>query len=129
MLVIDEVSMLSAEVWDSLERLARSLRDSNRIFGGEFDACFSREQHQSNSTFGSRVLHGKTVGLQVICCGDFFQLPPVASGSRGGERSAKLRYCFEVPSWKKIFGCVVDCWGRAIQKIARTRKLFLFHGA
>lgn len=48
-LVIDEVSMLSAETLDAVDQCCRGLRDDPRPFGG----------------------------LQVVFVGDFFQLPPV----------------------------------------------------
>lgn len=48
-LVIDEISMLSCELFDKLEILARSLRQNSSPFGG----------------------------IQLILSGDFFQLPPV----------------------------------------------------
>lgn len=54
-LVIDEVSMLSADFLDMLDRLAKAIRDSNHPFGG----------------------------LQVILVGDMFQLPPIGrSGTK-----------------------------------------------
>ena len=52
-LVVDEVGMLSAQLWDKLEWVARAIRGDARPFGG----------------------------LQVICCGDFLQLPPVGSST------------------------------------------------
>jgi len=51
-LVIDEVSMLTAELFEKLEEIARKLRDDPRPFGG----------------------------LQLVMVGDFFQLPPVSKG-------------------------------------------------
>ncbi len=48
-LIIDEVSMLSAELFDKLEQIARCIRQSTEPFGG----------------------------IQVILCGDFLQLPNV----------------------------------------------------
>lgn len=51
-LVIDEVSMMTPELFEKLEEIARKLRDDPRPFGG----------------------------LQLIMVGDFFQLPPVAKG-------------------------------------------------
>jgi len=51
-LVIDEISMIDAELFDKLEHVARIVREDSRVFGG----------------------------LQLIVCGDFLQLPPVSSG-------------------------------------------------
>ncbi|CCJ28805.1 unnamed protein product [Pneumocystis jirovecii] len=48
-LVIDEISMVDAELFDKLENIARKLRNNENSFGG----------------------------IQVIVTGDFFQLPPV----------------------------------------------------
>ncbi len=55
-LVIDEVSMLHARQLDLVNRLCQTFREDFRPFGG----------------------------LQVVLCGDFFQLPPVA---KNGEAS------------------------------------------
>ncbi|WWD16729.1 hypothetical protein CI109_101160 [Kwoniella shandongensis] len=52
-LIIDEVSMIDATLFDKLEEIARKIRRDPRPFGG----------------------------LQLILSGDFFQLPPVAKGS------------------------------------------------
>ena len=53
-LVIDEVSMLSADLFEKLEAIARTIRDSDKIFGG----------------------------IQIIFSGDFYQLPPVKNNSK-----------------------------------------------
>jgi ATP-dependent exoDNAse (exonuclease V) alpha subunit len=60
-LIIDEVSMLHHFRLDLVERIVRSFRRNNQPFGG----------------------------IQVILCGDFFQLPPV---SRASEPEAKFIY-------------------------------------
>lgn len=60
-LIIDEVSMLHHYRLDLVERVVRSFKRNNAPFGG----------------------------MQVILCGDFFQLPPV---SRGDEPEAKFIY-------------------------------------
>lgn len=64
-LVIDEVSMLHAHQLDLVDRIARRVRDGDRPFGG----------------------------MQVILCGDFFQLPPVSSNS--GESA----FAYECAAW------------------------------
>lgn len=68
-LIIDEVSMMNCTMLIALEKLARDIRGSTDIFGG----------------------------IQVIFCGDFYQLPPI---TKYGE---KMTFCFEDPLWKKIF--------------------------
>lgn len=52
-LIIDEVSMLSSRLFDSVERLCRTMKRSEEPFGG----------------------------MQVILSGDFFQLPPISRES------------------------------------------------
>ena len=49
-LIIDEVSMVDAELFEKIEYIAREVRKNPYPFGG----------------------------IQLVCCGDFFQLPPVS---------------------------------------------------
>ena len=72
-LIIDEISMIDAELFDCIESLARILRENKKPFGG----------------------------IQVIVCGDFFQLPPVSKPSQ------KKQYCFLAQSWSK---CIDYTW-------------------
>ena len=51
MLIIDEVSMMTVELFEKLDYVARKLRKSESFYGG----------------------------LQIVLCGDFCQLPPVGS--------------------------------------------------
>ena len=60
-LIIDEVSMLHHFRLDLINRIVKRIRKSDEPFGG----------------------------LQVVVCGDFFQLPPI---SRGGEPDAYFAY-------------------------------------
>jgi ATP-dependent DNA helicase PIF1 len=53
-LVVDEVSMVDADLFDKLEAIARQLRNNGRPFGG----------------------------IQLVITGDFFQLPPVPDYGR-----------------------------------------------
>jgi ATP-dependent DNA helicase PIF1 len=70
-LVVDEVSMLSYKMLDLMELTARKARKNNDLFGG----------------------------IQVILCGDFFQLPPVGDT----EDQFSKQFCFESPLFDKIF--------------------------
>jgi len=51
-LIIDEISMVRADMFDYIDRLLRFVKDVNLPFGG----------------------------IQVICIGDFYQLPPIVQG-------------------------------------------------
>lgn len=74
-LIIDEVSMLHHFRLDMVDRVLKHIKKNTEPFGG----------------------------MQVILCGDFFQLPPV---SRIGEPEAKFVYYSE--SWKE--GNFVVCY-------------------
>lgn len=67
-LVIDEISMLHPHQLDLVDRVARRMLDFTQPFGG----------------------------LQVILCGDFFQLPPVAPGASREPR----RFAFTADAWR-----------------------------
>jgi DNA-binding MarR family transcriptional regulator len=56
-LIIDEISMLSAGVLDMVDQVAREIRHSDHAFGG----------------------------MQVVLVGDFFQLPPITKGGREAQ--------------------------------------------
>lgn len=68
-LIIDEISMLHDYRLDLVDKLARAFKRSEKPFGG----------------------------LQVILCGDFFQLPPV---SRAGE--PKSQFAYHSKAWKEL---------------------------
>jgi len=65
-LIIDEISMLHGYQLDMVDRIARHMLKPDEPFGG----------------------------LQVILCGDFFQLPPVSTAS-----SKEIRFAFEADAW------------------------------
>lgn len=69
-LIIDEVSMMSKKMLIILEELGRRIRKQPSPFGG----------------------------IQVIFCGDFYQLPPVCK-----DRGDDSLFCFEAPVWEKLF--------------------------
>lgn len=67
-LVIDEVSMLHAYRLDMVDRVARMMRGNSQPFGG----------------------------MQVIMCGDFFQLPPISKNGQAKD------FVFYSAVWKKM---------------------------
>ncbi|OGC86193.1 hypothetical protein A3D70_00525 [Candidatus Adlerbacteria bacterium RIFCSPHIGHO2_02_FULL_54_18] len=69
-LIIDEISMLDSNLLGMVDRALRTLRGSERPFGG----------------------------LQVIFVGDFFQLPPVSRSGTPSE-AAGAGFAFTSPSW------------------------------
>jgi len=70
-LIIDEISMLNGELFDKLEIIARQIKNSDKPFGG----------------------------IQLIVCGDFYQLSPI-------EKDYK--WCFETNSWNICFPNIVS---------------------
>lgn len=70
-LIIDEVSMMSKRLFNLLDHIGKKIRKSSKPFGG----------------------------IQVIFCGDFYQLPPV--GNEGDPDSFK--FCFHSDLWDETF--------------------------
>jgi ATP-dependent DNA helicase PIF1 len=70
-LIIDEISMMTPELFEKLDIVGKRVRANARPWGG----------------------------LQLILCGDYFQLPPVTKGI-SGEIAIPGRFAFESPAWK-----------------------------
>jgi hypothetical protein len=70
-LIIDEISMLHKHQLDMIDTVARHILGTEKPFGG----------------------------MQVILCGDFFQLPPVSSASSSFGK--EIEFAFEAEVWKK----------------------------
>ncbi|MDR3544016.1 MAG: PIF1 family ATP-dependent DNA helicase [Desulfosporosinus sp.] len=81
-LIIDECSMIQPDFFEKLDKIGRYTRKNNSPFGG----------------------------LQVILCGDFFQLPPVNKDKkRGGGRKkhqdeTNEKYIFQTDTWHNLIG-------------------------
>ena len=75
-LIIDEISMLDSNLFSILDMIGRKTRKNEKPFGG----------------------------LQLVTCGDFFQLPPVGLGRNIG-RTIKT-FAFKSMSW---IGCGMRC--------------------
>ena len=68
--MIAQVSMVDGEYFKKLEHVARQVRNNEKPFGG----------------------------IQLIMCGDFFQLPPVVSKDK---KEKERRFAFETSSWQR----------------------------
>jgi ATP-dependent DNA helicase PIF1 len=83
-LIIDEVSMITADLFEKLDYVARIARRSTQPMGG----------------------------LQVVACGDFFQLPPVVNYHEQQQQqqqdASTPLYCFESPRWFEVFDAMVE---------------------
>ncbi len=69
LLIIDEISMMTPELFEKLDVIGKRIRGSSKPWGG----------------------------IQLILCGDFFQLPPVMKGLSGESVG---RFAFESTMWK-----------------------------
>jgi ATP-dependent DNA helicase PIF1 len=69
-LIVDEISMMTPELFEKLDAIAKRVRNSAEPFGG----------------------------IQLVLCGDFFQLPPVVRGISG---ECLGRFAFESALWAK----------------------------
>jgi ATP-dependent exoDNAse (exonuclease V) alpha subunit len=68
-LIIDEVSMLSQQTFESVDKVFRAFKNSDEPFGG----------------------------VQIVLCGDFFQLPPVTSSANENSQ-----YIYHSPLWQEL---------------------------
>lgn len=77
-LCIDECSMLSSDLLETLDAVARAVRKDD-------------EGNSNDEPFG---------GMQILAFGDFFQLPPIY---RGGDMDRDWRpFCFDSPVWSDL---------------------------
>lgn len=67
-LIIDEISMLHKHQLDMVNTIAQYILNSHHAFGG----------------------------MQIVLCGDFFQLPPVSSGT-----NSAIQFAFEATVWQE----------------------------
>jgi ATP-dependent DNA helicase PIF1 len=72
-LVIDEISMMTPELFEKLDYIARKIRRNEHV------------------PFG---------GLQLVLVGDFYQLPPVVR--QEGDEEKETFFVFESPLWKTL---------------------------
>lgn len=71
-LIIDEISMVDGGFFEKIEHVARIVRRNEKPFGG----------------------------IQLILCGDFFQLPPISRPKFGETKAPPPRFCFKTKAWE-----------------------------
>jgi len=69
LLIIDEISMMTPDLFEKLDAIGKRIRGNSKPWGG----------------------------IQLVLCGDFFQLPPV---TKGMGADAPGRFAFESPVWR-----------------------------
>ncbi len=80
-LVIDEISMMPADLFEKLNRIGQVLRkNASKPFGG----------------------------LQIVALGDFFQLPPIVRDLSGGDAAAAPHLTFNAPTWAETFQTTIQ---------------------
>lgn len=87
-LIIDEISMLSAEQFDTLDDICRSFKRNQKPFGG----------------------------MQIVVVGDFFQLPPIVKGEEEQKfafesrawKEAKFLICYLEEQWRQDDGSLLS---------------------
>lgn len=82
-LIIDEVSMLSAETLSMIDAVCREIRESQEPFGG----------------------------MQIVLVGDFFQLPPIVNGVKTEARDSLQDALMKEPLARFAYGS--SAWTRA----------------
>lgn len=65
-LIVDEILMIDGKLFTKIDEAAKIIRNNQQPFGG----------------------------IQIVCTGDFFQLPPVS-------KTNESEYCFKSPSWSR----------------------------
>jgi len=94
-LVVDEVSMMSQKIFETLDAIGRHVRRNHRPFGG----------------------------IQLLFTGDFYQLPPVFKNNNdpaailSEDEKKEGKFCFQSPLWLETFP-----WENHIQLIKIFRQ-------
>jgi len=91
-LIIDEISMMSAEIMDKLSEVLGKIVPQNNQQRGQ-------RQRKSKKDTAVKVEPPTFGGIQMIVCGDFHQLPPV-----GKKGKPQVKLCFESATWNRTFG-------------------------
>jgi ATP-dependent DNA helicase PIF1 len=86
-LIIDEISMIDAELFNKLDAVARCFRSQRS------------QDENGNTRHNNRNAHLPFGGMQLLVSGDFMQLPPVSNAYTGPKD-----FAFSAPCWGELFG-------------------------
>jgi ATP-dependent DNA helicase PIF1 len=78
LLIIDEISMMTAELLDKLNEISKKIRSNRKPFGG----------------------------IQILLVGDFFQLPPINKNT--SENGEVTNFAFESDVWKEAITTSIE---------------------
>lgn len=95
LLLIDEISMISAPFFEKISEIGSLIRKNEAPFGG----------------------------LQVVCCGDFLQLPPVEKD----KTILSAPYCFTSSAWHKLFGPNLTAKSKGIWEKKPNQNVFVLN--
>ena len=101
-LIIDEISMLDGGLFDKLDHVARRVRAARPIML----PSTSSASYSADAPFG---------GIQLVLCGDFFQLPPVGMERDPTAAGKAVRFMFESHAWRSL-GLTSCCLTRSFRQ-------------
>ena len=101
-LIIDEISMLDGGLFDKLDHVARRVRAARPIMLPSTSSASS----SADAPFG---------GIQLVLCGDFFQLPPVGMERDPTAAGKAVRFMFESHAWRSL-GLTSCCLTRSFRQ-------------
>lgn len=100
-LVIDEVSMIDSFLFEKVELVFRHARDEMDQVEAKTDSKRKIRRNVNQVLMMETELKKMFGGVQVITCGDFFQLPPVKASDPKFQMSSEKFFAFESKIWKK----------------------------
>jgi len=103
-LIVDEVSMMSGELLEELERRLCELRRAPATQRAMLMASNGIGFGPVNAASSTSFVEPPAGGLQMVFSGDFYQLPPVSKDIRGAtppDAFLNFGYAFFAPAWTR----------------------------